>query len=282
MFNDFEYDIAVIGLGLMGMSFVQALNNKNYRIWGLDINEEASKYAIDNNFILNNDYDIEKAIKSSKIVVLAVMPKIALSIIKEYKHLFSNDKILSDFCGVKRLIYEACTSINYIGVHTMAGREVGGYKNATKTLFDNCNTIITHNEVSDKYSINIITDILKCLNVGRIIFSDAYTHDKKIAFTSQLMHIVAASIVSSSEYIPSLGFEGNSLMDHTRVGTIDYNMWSEIFTINSDCLFESLSEYISILEKYKKALKNKDEKKIKELLKNADLNKGVWLNEKRK
>ncbi len=280
MFKTHQFDIAVIGLGLMGTSLLKAIEYKNYCIWGLDSNKEAAQYALDNNYIVKNDYDIENAIKSSKIVILSVMPSVAEDIIKKYKHLFSHNTILSDFCGVKRVIYNLCSDINYIGIHTMAGREVGSYKNADKNLFSNCNAIITTNEHAKNNDINIITNLLNDMGCTKIINSTAIEHDEKIAFTSELMHIVAAGIVSSSEYIPSLGFEGNSLMDHTRVGTIDFNMWSEIFAINSDFLENSLSIYIDILEEYKKALQNKDEAKLKSLLKFANDNKQRWLHER--
>lgn len=280
MFETHQFDIAVIGLGLMGTSLIKSIAYKNYRIWGLDSNNEAAQYALDNNYIVKNDYDIENAIKNSKIVILSVMPSVAEDIIKKYKHLFSHNTILSDFCGVKRVIYNLCSDINYIGIHTMAGREVGSYKNSDKNLFNNCNAIITTNEHAKKNDINIITNLLNDMGCAKIINATAVEHDEKIAFTSELMHIVAAGIVSSSEYIPSLGFEGNSLMDHTRVGTIDYNMWSEIFAINSDFLENSLSIYINILEDYKKALQNKDEAKLKSLLQFANDNKQRWLHER--
>jgi len=278
--NKIDFDISVIGLGLMGMSLVKALNGKGYKIWGLDTDKEASVYALSNGYIIKNDYDIEASFKSSKVVILALMPSVAVSIIEKYKHRLNKNAILSDFCGVKKDLHNISKDLNYIGIHTMAGREVGSYKNSSETLFNNCNTIITPNELVSNASIEIIKKILVSIGCGNIITTNYEEHDRQIAFTSQLMHIIAAGIVSQDEFLLSLGFEGNSLMDHTRVGTIDYNMWSELFYLNSESLHTTLSNYINILEKYKNALKNKDKNELKNILEFANKNKQKWINKK--
>ena len=276
-----NFDISVIGLGLMGMSLVKALKGKGYKIWGLDTNKEASLYALNNGYIIKNDYDIETSFKSSKIVILALMPRVAVSIIEEYKYALNENTILSDFCGVKKDIHNISKDLNYIGIHTMAGREVGGYENSKENLFINCNTIITPNELVSDTSIEAIKNILTSIGSRNIITTNYEEHDRQIAFTSQLMHIVAAGIVSQDEFLLSLGFEGNSLMDHTRVGTIDYNMWSELFCLNSESLHRTLSNYINILEKYKRALKNKDQNELKNILEFANNNKQKWIKKKK-
>ena len=276
-----NFDISVIGLGLMGMSLVKALKGKGYKIWGLDTNKEASLYALNNDYIIKNDYDIETAFKSSKVIILALMPRVAVSIIEKYKYALNENTILSDFCGVKKDIHNISKNLNYIGIHTMAGREVGGYENSKETLFINCNTIITPNELASDTSIEVIKNILTSIGSKNIITTDYEEHDRQIAFTSQLMHIIAAGIVSQDEFLLSLGFEGNSLMDHTRVGTIDYNMWSELFCLNSESLHTTLSNYINILEKYKTALENKDQNELKNILEFANNNKQKWINKKK-
>ena len=101
-----------------------------------------------------------------------------------------------------------------------------------------------------------------------------------IAFTSQLMHIIACGIVNHDHFLASLGFEGNSLSDHTRVGTIDANMWSELFLYNSEYLYEALDKYIKCLEDFKNALHNKDREKLKNLMNNSNNIKNEWIKRK--
>ena len=276
-------NIAVIGLGLMGGSLVKALNG--YNIWALDTNKEAVDNALKDKYIQkgSSDYsDIEAMFSWAHIIMICTLPSIALNIINKYSSSITNDKILSDFCGVKTDIFNAAKTKKYVSLHTMAGREKGGYNNSSESLFKNSNAIITANDNAGKEDIKKIEDL--ALNIGckNIIVSTEKEHDKMIAFTSQLMHIIACSIVNHKDFLASLGFEGNSLGDHTRVGTIDANMWSELFARNSEYLSLSLGEYIKRLEDFQNALQNNDREKLRELMLSSNSIKEKWNNFKSK
>ena len=276
-------NIAVIGLGLMGGSLVKALNG--YNIWALDTNKEAVDNALKDKYIQkgSSDYsDIEAMFSWAHIIMICTLPSIALNIINKYSSSITNDKILSDFCGVKTDIFNAAKTKKYVSLHTMAGREKGGYNNSSESLFKNSNAIIIANDNANKEDIKKIEDL--ALNIGckNIIVSTEKEHDKMIAFTSQLMHIIACSIVNHKDFLASLGFEGNSLGDHTRVGTIDANMWSELFARNSEYLSLSLGEYIKRLEDFQNALQNNDREKLRELMLSSNSIKEKWNNFKSK
>ena len=278
-------NITVIGMGLMGGSLIKALKccNKNYNIWAIDTNKDNIDSALKDKYILKGDFNydnIENAIKWADIIMICTLPSIALEIINKYKPLIDNNKILSDFCGVKTDIFNNTKDKKYVGLHTMAGKEKGGYLNSSENLFKNSNAIITHNENADENDIKIIENMANDIGCANIIVSSANKHDEMIAFTSQLMHIIACSIVNHESFLNSLGYEGNSLGDHTRVGTIDANMWSELFMYNSTYLSDSLSKYIKCLNDFKKALDSKDIDELKNLMTNSNNVKNEWLNRK--
>ena len=267
--------ITVIGLGLMGGSLVKALkkSKKNYRIWAIDTNKKNIKSALKDKYIEKGFYNysnIKEAFEFADIIMICSIPSIALNIIKKYKNLIDDKKILSDFCGVKKDIFKATSNKKYIGLHPMAGKEKGGYDNSTESLFKNSNAIIVVNDKAKKEDIKKIEKLLKDIGCKKIIFSNAEKHDYMIAFTSQLMHIIACSIVNHKQFLESLGYEGNSLGDHTRVGTIDADMWSELFLYNSKYLSKSLSQYINCLSDFKRALNNKNIKELKKLMINSN------------
>ena len=267
--------ITVIGLGLMGGSLVKALkkSKKNYRIWAIDTNKKNIKLALKDKYIEKGFYNysnIKEAFEFADIIMICSIPSIALNIIKKYKNLIDDKKILSDFCGVKKDIFKATSNKKYIGLHPMAGKEKGGYDNSTESLFKNSNAIIVANDKAKKEDIKKIEKLLKDIGCKKIIFSNAEKHDYMIAFTSQLMHIIACSIVNHKQFLESLGYEGNSLGDHTRVGTIDADMWSELFLYNSKYLSKSLSQYINCLSDFKRALNNKNIKELKKLMINSN------------
>lgn len=267
--------ITVIGLGLMGGSLVKALkkSKKNYRIWAIDTNKKNIKSALKDKYIEKGFYNysnIREAFEFADIIMICSIPSIALNIIKKYKNLIDDKKILSDFCGVKKDIFKATSNKKYIGLHPMAGKEKGGYDNSTESLFKNSNAITVANDKAKKEDIKKIEKLSKDIGCKKIIFSNAEKHDYMIAFTSQLMHIIACSIVNHKQFLESLGYEGNSLGDHTRVGTIDADMWSELFLYNSKYLSKSLSQYINCLSDFKKALNNKNIKELKKLMINSN------------
>ncbi len=92
-------------------------------------------------------------------------------------------------------------------------------------------------------------------------------HDKIIAYTSQLAHVVSSAFIKSKTALEHLGFSAGSYKDMTRVARLNENMWTELFLENADNLRMELDELITNLQEYSKALKNRDEKKLKALLK---------------
>lgn len=280
-------NITVIGMGLMGGSLIKALkaSNQNYNIYAIDTNKENIESAVKDGYIEKGycNYDnIEECIKWSDVIMLCTLPSIAIDIINKYKHLIDNNKILSDFCGVKTDIFNNAKDKKYVGLHTMAGKEKGGYCNSSETLFKNSNAIIVNNENANEDDINIIKKLSKDLGCLKVIISTPEKHDEMIAFTSQLMHIIACGIVNHDHFLASLGYEGNSLGDHTRVGTIDANMWSELFLYNSEYLSDTLQKYINCLEDFKKALDNKNRDELKKLMTNSNTTKNEWIERKNK
>lgn len=270
--------LAVVGLGLMGGSLAKALKNCSYEIWGLDTDISRVDLALREGYITHSDYNVEEAFKWADIIILCILPTVAIEIIGKYKKLITGNKILSDFCGIKRVILKQCNDITYVGIHTMAGREKGGYENSSESLFANSNVIITPNSISTDFDIRKIETLVRDIGCENITIASADIHDKMIAFTSELMHIAACSIVNHDDFISSIGFEGNSLYDHTRVGTIDADMWSELFYLNSDYLYDALSKYIKCLEDFRISLK--DREAVRELLKLSNSKKEIWLNER--
>ena len=280
-------NITVIGMGLMGGSLIKALkaSNQNYNIYAIDTNKENIESAVKDGYIEKGycNYDnIEECIKWSDVIMLCTLPSIAIDIINKYKHLIDDNKILSDFCGVKTYIFNNAKDKKYVGLHTMAGKEKGGYCNSSETLFKNSNAIIVNNENANEDDINIIKKLSKDLGCLKVIISTPEKHDEMIAFTSQLMHIIACGIVNHDHFLASLGYEGNSLGDHTRVGTIDANMWSELFLYNSEYLSDTLQKYINCLEDFKKALDNKNRDELKKLMTNSNTTKNEWIERKNK
>ena len=116
-------------------------------------------------------------------------------------------------------------------------------------------------------------DFFLSIGFGSVKMTTPENHDKIIAFTSQLCHIVSNAYVKNSAADEHMGFSAGSYKDLTRVAKLDENMWTELFLENRENLIEQLDEMIDNLVKYSIALKNNDADTLKELLKEGRIRK---------
>ena len=94
----------------------------------------------------------------------------------------------------------------------------------------------------------------------------AQDHDKMIAFTSQMPHILSNAFIKSPTALNHKGFSAGSYKDLTRVAWLNAPMWSELFLENRENLLFELNTYIDSLTEYRDALEARDEKTLTALL----------------
>ena len=108
------------------------------------------------------------------------------------------------------------------------------------------------------------------LGFKEVIITDAENHDKMIAYTSQLCHIVSNTYIKNKTASEHFGYSAGSYKDLTRVARLDPNMWSELMYDNADYLRNELDELILNLQDFSKALHNKDKETLRSLLKEGN------------
>lgn len=168
--------------------------------------------------------------------------------------------LLTDVCGVKRPLFEAVGQVEnrqfiYLGGHPMAGRERGGFAHATADLFRGAHYILTPDADVPQESIHLLEQLVTFMGCADVVFSDPAAHDERIAYTSQLMHVMALALCDQHLLFDSYGFEGGSFRGATRVAALDPKLWCELFWANMgdacgfdlDELIERLSEYSALL-----------------------------------
>ena len=89
---------------------------------------------------------------------------------------------------------------------------------------------------------------------GKYSVTTAEEHDRVIAFTSQLAHVVSNAYVKSPTAEAHQGFSAGSYKDMTRVAWLNPEMWAELFLDNADHLTEEIDGLIQRLGEYKKAI----------------------------
>lgn len=257
--------IAIVGLGIIGGSICGALTKAGYQVDGFDINEKSVEFALKKGYIkakANNlvDYDV---------VFLAVPPQVTIAYLQTA--VFKENALVIDICGVKRAIeqavYEKKRTYRYVGCHPMAGKETSGIQWATPNLFQNANLIITCSQQTQQKDVEELKAYATAMGFGNIIECSAQTHDEKIALTSQLAHIVSNAYVKSPQVQNCDGFTGGSFQDMTRIAGVDERIWTPLYAYNRENILRELDGLIHELSIYRDALKNSDDEKLSNALK---------------
>ncbi len=265
--------ILVVGLGLIGGSICKGLKKyTSHTVIGSDLNkvvEEAAKAdgSVDEIFDGSfNDYDL---------VILCLYPEASEKYFRNHAGLMRSGTLVTDVCGIKgdfsQRMKEIASdhNIEYIGIHPMAGKEFGGYANSSSDLFVRANFIITPFNDSDVTKISILRSLAEELGAGKIVVTTPDAHDKMIAYTSQLAHIVSSAYVKSPELELECGFSGGSFQDMTRIATMNEFMWTDLFMQNSENLKYELDLLIENLKKYSSALEKKDSETMENLIRDG-------------
>ena len=257
--------IAVAGLGIMGASVARALKaNTGYTVDGWNRNPGVTGYAVDKGYIDGAVSDFAEY----DVVFVALPPEAAMEFLETRE--FKDNAVVADLCGVKhpveKAVYAQKRNYRYVGTHPMAGKEKGGIKNSDERLFKGANVILTRCRHTDEEALNLVANLYRKMGCGRLLLCPADYHDAKIAYTSQLAHIVSSAYLKSDTAEGCEGFTGGSFQDMTRVGGVDEEMWTQLYFLNADNLAGELETLISNLGEYLTALKDGDEKKMQELL----------------
>lgn len=267
-------NIAVVGLGLIGGSICKALKKStDHTVFGFDINESINSFAL-------LDSSIDKMLDDSNInrcdfIFLCVYPKATIDFVKEKASHIKKGAVVIDCGGIKTSICDECFEIannsgfNFIGGHPMAGLHHSGYKYSTSTLYNDASMILTPQSTDDIELLSEVTGLIKSIGFSSVTVTTPKEHDKIIAFTSQLAHVVSNAYVKSPQAQVHKGFSAGSYKDLTRVAKLNENMWTELFLKNKENLCFEIDHLVSELTKYKEAMQNDDEETLKALLKDG-------------
>ena len=266
--------VGIVGLGLIGGSMAKSIKARtSHTVFGCDLDQETMMMArmcgaIDAPLTAEN-------LKECDLVLVAIRPAAAVKWVKEHAEGIRRDAILVDLCGVKRAVVRELAPVAeqygfaYIGGHPMAGRERGGFTAATDSLYVGASMILTPDKRTDMQLLETLKTFFLDIGFASLTFSDPEEHDRIIAFTSQLAHIVSSAYVKSPEAQKRRGFSAGSFQDMTRVARLDEDMWTELFLDDADYLTDELDILIGHLQEYADALKSKDAEHLRALLRDG-------------
>lgn len=265
-------DIGIIGLGLIGGSMAKAIKeNTPHKVFGMDIQDTIMKKAVLTGAI--DEPLTEESISSCDLIIIALYPQATIDFVKAHENIIKKGAIVLDCCGVKQVICHELEPIAeehgfiFMGGHPMAGVAHSGFAHAKKALFNNASMILTPAKgalIEDVQKVKIL-----CVSIGftNTQIATPEEHDRVIAFTSQLAHVVSNAYIKSPSALQHKGFSAGSYKDMTRVAKLKEDMWTELFLDNAEFLTEEIDGIIERLEEYSAAIKEKNPEVLSELLK---------------
>lgn len=279
-------NIGIIGLGLIGGSMARAIKRgTDHTVWGLDINDNTMQKALLCGAV--DERLTDERLSACDLLLLALTPNVLAKEAVRIAPLLGSGMVVVDLCGVKRTVYDVLAPLAqkhgflYVGGHPMAGRECSGFDNSGATLFDGASMILTPDDTTDIQTLAMLKDLFLATGFGEIRFSNPDGHDRTIAFTSQLAHIISNAYVKSPTALIHNGFSAGSFKDLTRVALLDEDMWTALFLANRDHLSEELTLLIKNLNDYAAALADSDADRLRELLRAGRLQKLATLETER-
>ncbi len=269
--------IGIVGLGLIGGSMARAYreyaidNGIDFKIFGSDKNRTIVDFAR-----LEGTIDGEldsNTLSQCDLIFIALYPVAAIKYLEDNASTFKTGAVVIDLCGTKRDICSVGFSLAerhgflFVGGHPMAGTHNSGYKYSKSTMFKGAPMVIVPPRFDDISLFDKIKEMLAPARFGKFSFTTADEHDRMIAFTSQLAHVVSNAYVKSPTAKDHKGFSAGSYKDMTRVAWLNENMWSELFLENREPLLFEIDSIINSLTEYRDALKDGDKVRMTEILK---------------
>ena len=265
--------VGVVGLGLIGGSVARAYQADGYTVYGADIDKTTESYAVLAGITVGAL--TKENLSECDLLFIALYPDATVSYMKENAPRIKKGAYVFDLCGVKRGICEVGFSLaaengyTFIGGHPMAGTQFSGLKYSRASLFRGAPMVLVPPRYDDISLLDTAKKMLSPLGFGRFSVTTAEEHDRMIAFTSQLAHVVSNAYVKSPTAKKHKGFSAGSYKDMTRVAWLNEKMWSELFKENREPLLYELDSIIGSLTEYRDALSAGDTERLRSLLRDG-------------
>lgn len=260
----------IVGLGLIGGSFAKAYSVAGHTVCAFDTDKTVLSFAMLSNAVQEELTDDN--LKDCDIILICVYPEAALRFMEEKGPLFGEKPVVIDCCGTKRNIVDKGRELakkynfTYVGGHPMAGTQFSGFKYAKEDLYFGAPMVLIPEKNDDIVFLDKLTQLLSPAGFARFTVTTPETHDRVIAFTSQLAHVVSNAYVKSPSAKIHSGLSAGSYRDLTRVAWLNPEMWTQLFLDNDEYLIEEIDILMGHLREYREALKDRDRERLIKLL----------------
>jgi prephenate dehydrogenase len=270
-----DMNILIVGLGLMGGSYASALTKQGYRVSAITAEQGDVDYALDKGIIARGTTAVDaELIGAADLIVFALYPHVFIDWIKQHGGLIKAGTVITDVTGVKGNVVAEVQSllpegVEFIAAHPMAGREVGGVRNATPDIFRAANYIVVPTERNTPEATELCKELGQVLGFKDVSVLSPERHDEMIAFLSQLTHCIAVTLMCCNQSEGLERYTGDSFRDLTRIARINDEMWSELFLLNRDMLLLEMERFEQTFSQLRYCLIKKDREGMREMMRTS-------------
>lgn len=262
--------VGVLGLGLIGGSLARAYAKAGHRVLASERDTSILDFAQLTGAVA--EPLTRQNISQCQLILLAIYADASASYLEENSPWISKDALVIDCCGIKADICKRCFALaekygfTFVGGHPMAGSHNSGFKYSRSNLFQGAPMVLVPPRYDDPMLLQRVKDALQPCGFKSFSVTTAAEHDKMIAFTSQMPHIISNAFIKSPTAKAHSGFSAGSYKDLTRVAWLNPTMWAELFLSNKENVLSELDFYIQSLEAYRRAISEGNEQQLIDLL----------------
>lgn len=266
--------IIVVGLGLIGGSFCKAIKkHTEHHVIGIDKDDTTLDLAISMEAVDEIiPVDRMDLLSRGELVIVAIPPKDIVPFLLDNLKYFRPGTIVTDVCGVKAPIVSQVSEpyhaagVEFIGSHPMAGTEYSGFAFSKSDMFVNASYLLTPTETTDRDRLAVLKKMARTLGFKSVLETTAEQHDRSLAYTSQLAHVVSNAYIRSTTLSKEKGFSAGSFLDMTRVARLDEVIWSQLFLMNKENLVAEIDQLVDHIMELRNAVDSGDQELTRQLL----------------
>ncbi len=254
--------VGILGLGLIGGSLARAYTKAGHTV--LACEQDTSMFMFAQLAGACGGVLDSSTIPSCNLILLSIYAGGSARWLEENGKYISPDALVIDCCGIKSEICDRCFPVaekygfTFVGGHPMAGSHNSGFKYSRSNLFQGAPMVLVPPRFDDAALLQRCQDALAPCRFGSFSVTTAQEHDRMIAFTSQMPHIVSNAFIKSPTAQNHKGFSAGSYKDLTRVAWLNPQMWAELFLSNRENVLFELNQYINALTAYRTAIEKED------------------------
>ena len=268
--------VTIIGLGLIGSSLARIIKSAGLaeRLILTDKNPDVLAKARTLGLGDHIEQDASRAVEQADLVVMAVPVGAMAAVTAQIASALKDGAVITDTGSTKvSVINDMAPHVPphavFIPSHPIAGTEYSGPEAGFESLFKDRYWIVTPNDAP-------ATDVDRLIGflrgTGAIVESmDSAYHDKVLAITSHLPHLIAYTIVGTAFDLEQdlqndvIRFSASGFRDFTRIASSDPIMWRDVFMKNSDAVLEMLQRFNEDLSYLQRAIRWQEADKLEEL-----------------